>query len=213
VTELIQQYLLLNKTVSIKGWGTLKIVPKSAELEFANRLLHPPSTSFEFSKEDTDDPLFLHWLSTQLNTTVETTIQKLNLFTVEFKQSAEGLKTINWLGWGVFGQTKDGILTFIAEPNNNTLLEPVTAERVIRKGVEHSVRVGEDERTSVEMEELFHAGEKKNKPLWLAYALLLLIIGIILAGYFATNYNLLWNHHTNYQQLQPKEPPVLYKKP
>ena len=212
MTELIQQYILLNKTVSIKGWGTLQIIPVTAELDFSNRLLHPPSSSFEFSTIETDDTPFVNWLVNTKMVSAEAAIQQRNLFVNEFKQSVQGIKKINWAGWGVFGQTKDGLLTFTPHPNNKNLLMPVTAERVIRKGAEHSIRVGEDERTSVEMEEFLHGEVKKKKPLWLLNALLLLSIGIIFALYFATNYNILWNKHTNSQLIQPKDPPVLYKK-
>ena len=213
MTELIQEYLLLNKTASIKGWGTLQIVPVSAELDFTNRLLYPPYTSFDFSAEGKDDPFFLLWLSTRLHISGETILQKLNVFTVDFKQSVASLKKVTWVGYGIFSKSIEGALTFVAQPSNKHLLQPVTAIRVIRKGAEHVVRVGEDERTSVEMEEFFLADVKKKKPLWVLNTLLLLSIGIILAWYFANNHKILWKQFANYQLLQPKESPVLYKKP
>ncbi len=212
LTEFIQQYLLLNKTVSIKGWGTLQMISVSAELDFSNRLLYAPSVTFKFTSNETDDSPFVNWLANQMQATVEMAGQKRNLFVINFKQSIESIKKIKWVNWGVFEQTKDGQVVFIPDAAAKTLLHAVIAERIIRKGAEHSVRVGEDERTRAEMEELLHLDVKKKKPLWLLNALVLLTIGIILASYFASSYNILWNQHTNYQQLQIKDPPVLYKK-
>lgn len=212
MTELIQKYVLLNKTVSIKGWGTLRIVPVNAVLDFSNRLLHAPYSTFEFSTAETNDFLFLNWVAKEKNVSIETAIQQQNLFVINFKELIQEIKKISWSHWGVFEQTKESKVIFIPEVGNKTLLHAVIAERVIRKGAEHSVRVGEDERTSAEMEELLQANVKKKKPLWFLNALLLLVIGIILAWYFASNYNILWNKFSNSQQLQPKDPPVLYKK-
>lgn len=190
----------------------MQIVPVSAELDFSNRLLYAPSYDFLFSTDATDDISFLNWVAKESKVSLEVAIQQRNMFVDFFNQSLATKKEFTWFNWGVFSLSNSEKLRFVPESSNKTLLTAVLAERIIRKGAEHSVRVGEDERTSVEMEEFLHGDVKKKKPLWLLNALLLLSIGIIFALYFATNYNILWNKHTNSQLIQPKDPPVLYKK-
>jgi hypothetical protein len=89
----------------------------------------------------------------------------------------------------------------------------VLAERVIRKGAEHHVRVGEQELTNTEMEERLQGAEVKKKLSWWVAGLLLSTLGIILAVLFAGQHKIQWKNFTNYHQLHPQAPPVLYKTP
>ncbi|MBS4063715.1 MAG: hypothetical protein KGZ74_04105, partial [Chitinophagaceae bacterium] len=70
-----------------------------------------------------------------------------------------------------------------------------------------------DDRTSTEMEEWLHTPAAKKKHLWRIIALLISAAGIILAVLFSSKHNIQWKNNTNYQQLQPKDPPLLYKTP
>ena len=68
--------------------------------------------------------------------------------------------------------------------------EPVKAEKVIRKNAEHFVRVGEDEKTNTEMEELLFGNQKKTYKSFWFIALALLLIGIVAIWYHqSTNAN------------------------
>ena len=65
----------------------------------------------------------------------------------------------------------------------------ITAERVIRKNVTHTVRVGEQEKTSEEMQTaLHHQSPKAKKEKWWLTAAILAVIGIAAIIFYYTTY-------------------------
>jgi hypothetical protein len=209
--ELIQKYLLQYHTISIDGWGTMSLAGKSAVLDFPNRSIHAPAATIEFNKQATGSNAFISWLADELKIRSDDAMQKVQAFVQQFSNTITQ-KDVSWNGWGRFYKSGSQIL-FSADADTLVHAAPVVAERVIRKGAEHQVRVGEDEKTSTEMEEWLHAPATKKKHLWRLIALFLSAAGIILAILFAGKHKIQWKNHTNYQQLQSKEPPVLYKTP
>ncbi|HEX4959142.1 MAG TPA: hypothetical protein VFV46_13250 [Lacibacter sp.] len=157
-----------------------------------------------------NDHQFRDWLATELGIRQDEVQNQLQLFIQHFTEALQQ-QSVVWAGWGRFYKNGSQI-TFEAQ---DSIYVPaiVKAERVIRKGAEHPVRVGEDERTSTEMEEWLQTGDAKKKHLWWIIALLMSAAGIILAVLFAGKHNIQWKNNTNYQLLKPKEPQVLYKTP
>lgn len=208
--ELIQKYLLQHHTVSIEGWGSMSLTNQSAILDFPNRQIQSPTISIAFSEQTGNGHVFINWLADELKIRPDEATQQVQAFVQWFSNTIHQ-KEVTWNGWGRFYKSGSKVLFSLDE----SLIIPkaVTAERVIRKGAEHQVRVGEDERTSTVMEEFLHTPETKKKHLWRIIALVISAIGIILAVLFASKHNIQWKNYTNYQPLQPKDPPVLYKTP
>ena len=61
--------------------------------------------------------------------------------------------------------------------------QPVTAEKVIRVKAEHTVLVGEKEKTSVEMEEYFAGSPAKKNYSWLI-AVILTVLAVMFIGWY-----------------------------
>lgn len=208
--ELIQKYLLQYHSVSIEGWGSMSLVDQPAVLDFPNRQIQPPSTIITFHEQTGGNHVFTNWLADELKIRPEEALQKAQAFVQWFSNTVKE-KDVSWNGWGKF--SKNGSQISFTADEVMILPKPVLAERVIRKGAEHQVRVGEDDRTSTEMEEWLHTPAAKKKHLWRIIALLISAAGIILAVLFSSKHNIQWKNNTNYQQLQPKDPPLLYKTP
>ncbi len=205
--ELIQKYLLQHHAVSIEGWGSMRLTNQAAILDFPNRQIHPPSTTIAFNAQADNSHSFLNWLTDELKILPEEASHKVRSFVQWFNHTIRQ-QDIIWNGWGKFYYEGNKVL-FSAD---SARLVPgaVTAERVLRKGTEHHIRVGEDEKTSTEMEEWLHAPVTRKIALWQLMALFISVAGIILAVVFARKHNIRWKNHTNYQHLYLQDPPVLH---
>jgi nucleoid DNA-binding protein len=211
LVELIQKYILQHHSVSIEGWGTISLENQPAALDFPNRQVHAPVTTLHFSTVGGSNRLFTNWVADELRIKPEEATQRIQSFVQAFSNTISK-ESVTWSGWGTF-EKKGTRIGFTAA--TETVWQPasVSAEKIIRKGAGHQVRVGEDERSSVEMEELLHPTIYKKKHLSRIIALFFTAAGIILAVLFASKHNTQWKNYTRYQPLHLKEPPVLYKTP
>ncbi len=207
--QLIQQYVLTYKKISIEGWGTLQLNFYPASVDFLNKRICPPVAHLIYSETSEQDNRFVNWLSQEMNISIAEAAESLKQFADVFKTTIAAKKIV-WTGWGSFEYINNSI-SFT--PSAGLSAQPIAANRVIRKGEEHNIRVGEEERTNTQMEEFLHDSPAKKKYAWWMGGLILLVFGIILAVLFAYKHNIQWKKYTNYHQLQPKEPPVLYKTP
>ena len=101
---------------------------------------------------------FLH----HLNITEWDAIKSVNDFSFDLKKKISEDGEVSWENVGMIRRNNNGDLKL--DPQNISLQseQPVTAEKVIRVKAEHTVLVGEKEKTSVEMEEYF-AGSPQRK--------------------------------------------------
>jgi hypothetical protein len=207
--QYIQKYLLQHHHVSIEGWGTMRLENQPAHIDFPNRLLHPEVLNISFTHKTENEVVFQNWLAGELKISLLEASNKIKSYVSGFNFSLEN-DSINWDGWGSFSKqfSKVAFTASIA-----TVPASVRAERVIRIGAEHHIRVGEQQLTNTEMEEILHVAGTGKKYLWWVASLVLSILGIILAIFFANQHNIQWKNFTNHHLLHPQEPPVLYKIP
>lgn len=81
-------------------------------------------------------------------------------------------------GIGNFSVNGNGDILFNAENINPLFVQPVPAERVIRREASHDMLVGDKQTTNIEMNEYFNE-EKEKKDRWWIWAIILGLIGII----------------------------------
>jgi nucleoid DNA-binding protein len=211
--ELIQKYLSAHRRVELEGWGILELKPLSAQLDFPNRILNPPYYTLQFFSEASGSELFLKWLSNEKNISIEEASSQLKEFISQFLSVLQTKKKIDWNGWGIFFRTTDGktkfqsILTTVVSPSS------VKAERIIRKGAEHQVRVGEDQKTNTEMELLLAETNSLPQQKWWIAACMILLLGAVLTWYFSSAHRLQWKQQSNYRQIEPSPTPEQYKEP
>lgn len=209
--ELIQKYLSAHRKVELEGWGVLEVKTNASQLDFTNRQLNAPYFSLQFRSGTGNSDSFLKWLSKEKNISIEEAAAEIKNFISQFLSVLQEKKKIDWNGWGIFYRNTEGKIKFQSILTTLVTAGPVTAERVIRKGAEHQVRVGEDQKTNTEMELLLAGLDTKPGNKWWVPALIILFFSIGLAWYFSTLHKTLWTSQGNYRQIILKDAPSQYQ--
>ena len=203
----LYQYLLQYKKLPVPGIGTFLLERSPARFDFPNKQVLPPQYAF------TMDPVanvpkggFFKWLGMALGISSMDAVVQFNDFAFELKKQLEKGHTIDWKG---VGQVRKGLGEEIRfTPHEIQLKEaPVPAVRVLREKAEHTVRVGEDERTAAEME-LFLSKTDEKKSYWWAWALALGLIAVLFSGWYLSEHGIDLSGIANSSALVPGESPV-----
>jgi hypothetical protein len=88
---------------------------------------------------------------------------------------------VNWEGVGILRKDEAGHIVFEPAPANGLFMAPTPALRVNRQNAQHTLLVGDQEMTNVEMNEWLldeEAANKKKRSWWIA-ALVLAVLGFL----------------------------------
>ena len=155
MVELIAKYLSFQKQVSLKNVGTFSVEELPARLDFPNRLLHAPEQILHFHTKWSDDEPFEQWLQKHAGLSQQEIKEQFQNLSVDFQRTLSANNELVWNGIGRFFRNEQQVILFT--PSFETLKRaPLSAEKVIRKHAQHSLRVGDQEKTNLEMEELLH---------------------------------------------------------
>ncbi len=180
----LYEFLLLNKKLSLPGIGTICLCQTPAQHDFANKQFI--ATAFFFTIDPGNDKPsknFFDWLSSSLNITEWEAIKSVNDFSFDLKKKLSEYGEVSWEKVGVLRRNDNGDLKLDSQ---NILLQsepPVTAEKVIRVKAEHTVLVGEKEKTSAEMEEYFAGSPVRKNYTWLI-AVILTVLAVMFIGWY-----------------------------
>ncbi len=210
MVDLIVRFLSTHNKVSLKGIGSFSVEQLPARLDFPNRLLHAPETILHYSAEAAEDPGFDLWLMQELRQPADEIKKKLQIFTEEFKRILDSKHEVELAGIGRFTKEENQLIHFTSA-FETIVGTPVVAEKIIRKNTQHSIRVGEEEKSNVEMEELLLRKHRKPLNLWWLIAIALFVSALVTILFFATNQSQQWNTQGSGQKMKPKETPPLYK--
>lgn len=176
--KILQQYFSIYHILSLKGIGSFSLRMQPAKIDIAEKLIYPPGQEIIF-KEDELHPSehLIAFLKQRKRVDSET----LAAYENSLSQKLQNGESISLPGIGTLAR-KDGHLNFIPFVLND-LFEPVAAERVIRKNVEHAVTVGEQLTTSVRMQETLMVKEQREDKWWIG-ALILGLIGLAAIAFY-----------------------------
>jgi nucleoid DNA-binding protein len=210
MVELVARYLSFQKQVSIKDVGTFSVEELPARLDFPNKLLHAPEHILHFNTKWSNDELFEQWAQKQLGLSQQEIKAQLQNLSADFQRTLSDKNELTWEGIGRFSKNDQQLILF-TNGFEAVKRPPVVAEKVIRKNAQHSIRVGEQEKTNIEMEELLQAQSRKTLNLWWLFALALFLTAF-LAILFIANYEpKQWNRQGNSEKPTLEEMPVLHK--
>jgi hypothetical protein len=182
----LYEFLLLNKKLSLPGIGTIALCQSPAQHDFPNKQFIAPTSFFTIDPgNDKPSKKLFDWLSSSLNITEWEAIKSVNDFSFDLKKKLSEFGEVSWKKVGVIRRNNNGDLKL--DPDN-ILLEsesPVTAEKVIRVKAEHTVLVGEKEKTSVEMEEYLTGSPAKKNYTWLIAVILTALAVMFIGWYFS----------------------------
>ena len=184
--DILYEFLLLNKKLSLPGIGTISLCQNSAQHDLPNKQFTAPSFYFIIeSRNDKPSKKLFDWISSSLGTTEWEAIKSVNDFSFVLKKKLSENGEVNWENVGMIRRDNNGDLKL---DQQNILLQseqPVIVEKVIRIKAEHTVLVGEQEKTSVEMEEYFSGSPARKNYTWLIVAILTALAVIFIGWYFS----------------------------
>jgi nucleoid DNA-binding protein len=175
--QLIHKYFALNRSVSLPGIGSFIVETQNAKLDFIDKTLYPPVHSIRFDKRDVHDEKFYHFLSRETGVEETNAIENFKQFSTELKTRLENDHALTLEGIGTLTKNKFGY-EFVEDNTIQKYFPVITAERIIRQNAEHTVKVGEQERTSTQMHKHFQQRKIKEDN-WFVHALILGAIGIV----------------------------------
>ena len=184
--DTLYEFLLLNKKLSLPGIGTISLCQNSAQHDIPGKQFTAPSFYFILeSRNDKPSKKLFDWLSSSFGLTEWEGIKSVNDFSFALKKKLSESGEVNWEKVGMIRRDNNGDLKL---DQQNILLQseqPVIAEKVIRVKAEHTVLVGEREKTSVEMEEYFAGSPAKKNYTWLIAVVLTALAVIFIGWYFS----------------------------
>jgi len=207
----LYQYLILHKELPVPGIGTFLLERKSAEVDFPNKKINPPSYSISMQPgSHLPGRDFFSWLAHALDITDREAIFRFNDFAFEMKKQVSEGMDINWNAVGSIKKGQGADVKFTPFASAVILEKSIIAEKVIREKPEHMVRVGEDQKTSVEMTEMLSHKEKK-KEFWWAFALAVALLATMFIGWYFSQHGVDISATANGKKLVPKESGATYQ--
>ncbi|HXL55482.1 MAG TPA: hypothetical protein VN958_04445 [Chitinophagaceae bacterium] len=175
--QYIHKYFALYKNVTLPGIGSFNTEKQNARLDFINKTLHPPVPIIRYDKYDRTDERFYNFLSRETGVSENDMINNFNHFTEQLKEQLETKHVLQLQGIGILTKNASGY-SFVADNTVQTFFPDLIAERVIRQNAEHTVKVGEEHKTSTQMHKELRQIEVK-KDNWFVTALILGAIGVV----------------------------------
>jgi hypothetical protein len=212
ISEILHDYFIQNGSLSLPGVGTFRLMRISAQVDFANRKMLPPSYTVRFdNRSDQPSRELFEYVSLRTGMEDLDAVRRVNHFAYDMKDLLHEGHSVEWKGFGtLMPDTGSG---FDFEPNRMTFefTSEVDAQRVIHKDAQHTVIVGDEEKTSAEMQEILF--EEEEKPglfsrFWFRALLLALAAVAIIASRFLLSPTSVMPDRAD--TLQPTDPPPGY---
>lgn len=190
--EILLKYLLQYQQLGLPGIGFLQLYIRASQTDIVNKRILPPTPS---SRLTPDVPVpaeadQVRFIARTMQVAEDVAERQLEDFCAA---ALEGIKKGVPLEWEGFGTIRKGIageMTFELTSKSIFAFPPVEAERVIRTNAEHTIQVGDSEKTNFEMAELLQEdAPERRKSRWWVWALLLAVIGISVLAYYLYQHN------------------------
>ena len=180
---ILYRYLILNGQLSLPGIGTIHLQKTSSVLDFCNKVFTAPVYNFFIdSLNETPSKKLFGWLSKKLNVTDWDAIRMVNDFSFDLKNKILTGESV-WNNVGTLRRDDKGSIVLDSAIIQLESEIPLPAKKVLRVKAEHAVRVGEMEKTSVEMEEFFSVEEERKDYTWLI-AIIITVLSVMFIGWY-----------------------------
>lgn len=185
----IKKFLALHHHLALPGIGGFNVEKISAQIDFTNRSITSEKNKIIFSNDKLPaEKMFYNFLARELHVDEVQAVHAFTNFASQLQDNLNSDNNIYLKGIGTITRQSSNVLAFQSEEMPE-YFPALTAERIIRKNVMHTVRVGEDEKTSEEMHTALHQPKKIKKERWWIAATILAVIGIAaIVFYYATHW-------------------------
>ena len=183
----LYQYLILHKQLNMPGIGTFLLERKPAHIDFVNKIAEPPAytVALHHGNVPASKNVF-NWLSAKLDISELDAVRRFNDFAIDIKNKVMAGDKLQWDGVGVFSKGMAGEIRFEAILKDMKAGVPIPALKVMRENAEHTMRVGEQEKTSSQMIEMLAPGSDKSIHWW-GIALIVGLLAFIFIGIYLSS--------------------------
>ena len=184
----LAKYLSQYKQVSIPQVGSFELVPQSAMLDVASKLIQPPTYLPHYSDKDSVKEHQLNFLALDLNADKEQVKEQLENFGKDLRTKIKH-GAFSWRG---VGKLEDADVKMVFYPDVVEIkgLQAISAEKVLRKNVQHTVRRGEQEvMSSSFQEEEKPVIRKKSFINVIGWTAVILAVAFIAVYFFTNGFN------------------------
>ena len=180
--QYLAKYFSLHKRLVLPGIGLFNTSIQPAQLEFVEKTLHPPVATVLFQHDESiTDAHFISFLSKEMDTAEYEAGNRFDQFIYQLINKLQSGSYLQLPGLGVLKKNETGY-SFTEADGVAQLYPGVVAEKVIRQNAQHTIRVGEDQKTSAEMYEILHHETVKDR--WWIAAIVLGVIGVATILYY-----------------------------
>ena len=176
--QVLNAYLFQHRSISIPGLGTIYLETFPANVDVADRTILPPLYKFRFDKYfDSPDREIFAYIASQR--------KWYNEFSTDLRNRIRTEEKVDWEGVGTLSKDEGGNVLFEPASMSGLYMAPTPAIRINRQNAQHTLLVGDQERTNVEMNEWLHDEEaaSKRKWAWWVVALVLAILALAALGW------------------------------
>lgn len=206
----LREYLNCHNLLQLEGFGRLEVVELPASLDFSNQQLVPGMRRLLYSTTVAEADHFTDWLQQHHHLSREAAAQWCSRFVEKFRDALRQEGVVALPLFGTFRQ-EEGTVVFVQQEPPLQLLPSVAAHRVIRKDAQHSLRVGDAERSNTEIQEWLQLQQQRKRSRWWAGALLVFLIALSSIFMYARLHYMQWKHQGSYRPVPLQETPRQYQ--
>ncbi len=211
--EILYRFLLTYKSLDLPGIGTIVLQTLPARSEFVNRSYSPPKYFFLFEKREKipSEKLFA-WLALHFNITESEAVIRYNDFIFDLNRQLKEGKEISWYNIGSFQKEITGEIKFESVKKELSWLQDIRAEKVTRENAEHTMLVGESEKTSTQMADILaDSSTAPKRNYWWVWPLGIIISIIIFLGWYFSEHGITSTSTGNNHKISAEPAPAGYK--
>lgn len=166
------------------GIGILHLQRTSSTFDFGSKTFSAPRYFFSLENADQSPSRKLfEWLSQVMMVSEWEAIKMINDFSFDLKNQVAASGEVIWEKVGKFFRDDNGDIIIDSAILELESEQPVIADKVIRGKAEHTVMVGINERTAVEMEAYSYEAPPKKDYGWII-AIIIIVISFMMAGIY-----------------------------
>ncbi|MDR3714531.1 MAG: hypothetical protein P4L51_17090 [Puia sp.] len=186
--RVLNAYLFQHRSISVPGLGTIYLETHPANVDVARRVMLPPLYHFRFDKYfDAPDKEFFSYIANQQNLLDYEAIKWYNEFSYDLRNQIRLDEQVEWEGVGTLKKDVSGNIVLESVHDGLPFMEAVPAIRVNRQNAQHTLLVGDQERTNFEMNEILADEHGRKRKYWWIVAIVLAILALGVLGWHFYN--------------------------
>ncbi|HEY8387956.1 MAG TPA: hypothetical protein VIK74_05100 [Parasegetibacter sp.] len=180
--ETLFKYLIQQKSLYLPGIGNFVMTQDAPVYNAADQTFEPPVWKAVLTDEQPATPKELFaFIAGEKQVTELEAIQMFNGCIFEIRQHIKSGRSFYWKGIGELKAGDSSTQTILdAETISLSFLKPVAARRIVRDNAVHTVLIGNQELTNVEVAEMKKNTGALGRQRWWVYAAAVAVIALIL---------------------------------